>query len=821
MDWHTPHSWTGYTWNRELFRDPPAFLRWVHGKGLRVTLNLHPAEGVQPFEEAYAGFARAMGHDPASGEAVPFRIGDRAFARHYFELLHHPREEEGVDFWWIDWQQGEYSEVAGLDPLPWLNHLHFHDSARRGLRPMIYSRWGGLGNHRYQTGFSGDTYVGWPALQFQPYFTATAANVLYGWWGHDIGGHMGDPTEPELFARWVQFGALSPALRLHATKDPRAERRPWKYPPEVYEAARQAFHWRYRLLPYIYTMARVAHDTGLSLCRPLYYEYPEEEGAYAARYQYFFGDQLIAAPIVHPADPKTGLAAADVWVPPGRWIEYTSKETWTGPRWVRITGGLERVPMLVREGAILPLAPSPRPDDHAGATLPASHLASGTTGSIPHDRLILSVFPGPGRFRLYEDDGLTEAYCQGQFEWTEIETDLEDETTWTVAVAPVEGRCAALPPARAYEIRLEGSRCPEEVVLNGTAWTDWSYDEEALVTLIRTPRLAKNHPLVVTARAAGPISALGRARNRQVIQADVRRLLGDQEELSLDALLQDRPLGWADALARLGGPFVCFVEFTTPEDAACTLGRAIVVAPDAGHEPYDLAVDWTLCCEGQAQEARVQRRELVETQILDAPFAFDGQVATARWTVEVEVTWRGERFAWRHESALLFPSIYAWRVLVHDGAPLALDEVLSGADLPWQVQAQMVQDLINLNQPFGAVLAQGALEQRVPETVTDTYLSTTVVSPRARDVVLRFRSGGPARVYLDGREVAEVPVTPEPWLPALLRRARRTEVVRLVAGPNHLLVHTPRPEGARPWWYFGGAFTTPEGQVVDDLRFEV
>ncbi|MGD9405966.1 MAG: glycoside hydrolase family 31 protein, partial [Anaerolineae bacterium] len=165
MDWHTPHSWTGYTWNRELFPDPPAFLRWVHDRGLRVALNLHPAQGVQPFEEVYARFAEAMGVDPSSAEPIPFRITDKRFVKHYFELLHHPLEDDGVDFWWMDWQQGETSEMAGLDPLPWINHLHFADSARRGLRPIVYSRWGGLGNHRYPPGFSGDTWVGWDALR--------------------------------------------------------------------------------------------------------------------------------------------------------------------------------------------------------------------------------------------------------------------------------------------------------------------------------------------------------------------------------------------------------------------------------------------------------------------------------------------------------------------------------------------------------------------------------------------------------------------------------------------------------------------------------
>ncbi|MFN2283560.1 MAG: TIM-barrel domain-containing protein, partial [Anaerolineae bacterium] len=441
MDWHTPDGWTGYTWNRELFPDPPAFLAWLHKKGLRVTLNLHPADGVHPHEEVYPQFAKALGIDPKSGDPVPFRIADKNYVRHYFEMIHHPMEDAaagdgGVDFWWMDWQQGEISEVKGLDPLPWINHLHFNDIKRKGVRPMLYSRWGGLGNHRYYIGFSGDTYVRWTALQFQPYLTAAAANVAYGWWSHDIGGHMGGATDPELYARWVQFGALSPVLRLHATKDPRTERRPWAYPEPYGTAAMDAFRWRYRLIPYLYTMARVTSDKSLALCRPMYYESPEADDAYVARFQYYLGDQMIAAPIVTPTDPQTGLASVDVWIPEGMWIDYQTLETFIGPRWVRLTGDINRVPMLMKAGAILPLAPAFIPQ-------PEPHLASGTTDAQPHDELELAVFPGSGTFRLYEDDGLTEAYLRGQYEWTAIETQQPDPHTWTVTIAPVEGDCDA------------------------------------------------------------------------------------------------------------------------------------------------------------------------------------------------------------------------------------------------------------------------------------------------------------------------------------------------------------------------------------------
>jgi alpha-glucosidase len=827
MDWHTPHAWTGYTWNRELFPNPAAFLQWVHEKGLRTTLNLHPAEGVQHFEEIYPRFAREMGVDPASKEAVPFRIADKQFAKNYFELLHHPLEDEGIDFWWVDWQQGESSEVKGLDPLLWLNHLHFADSTRRGLRPILYSRWAGLGNHRYQLGFSGDTWVGWPALQFQPYFTATASNVAYGWWGHDIGGHMGDATEPELYARWVQYGALSPCLRLHATKDPRAERRPWKYPEGAYQAAKATFHWRYQLVPYIYTMARVAHDTGVSLCRPMYYEYPEQEAAYAARYQYFFGDQMIAAPFVHPADPETGLAAADVWIPEGTWIDYTTKETFTGPGWVRLVGDLDYVPMLMKAGAILPLA---APFDGA-----PPQLASGTTDAIPQDRVILSVFPGAnGSLRLYEDDGLTDAYQQGQYEWTKIVTRMDSPEVWVVHVAPSEGHCGALPDRRGYEIRLEGSCRPDRIVLDGAEVSGWTYEPEMLRTTIQVPKRSKRQSVTVTAVAEGGISAVGEAHNRQLIRSDVNRLLGDQlpggksGQALLESVLQGDAPGRTDALARLGGPFVRFVEFTAPEEAAQQLGRAIAGEPADPSEPFDLSLTWTIEQDGRIERHTAQATGATESLILDAPFAFDGRVKTARWHAEAQITWKGETLTYTHQSNHLFPTIYAWNALIYneDENPIALEQVVDGPSaggdaLAWKPYLQTQDGLINVNQPHGIIFTGEygeALKAGVPLA---GYLATTVVSPDERDVVLQFRTAGSVEFYLNGQPVDEIPAEPEEGIHPMFRKARRTAEMRLHAGRNHLVLSTkPSQQGDR-FWFFGGALTTPDNEFMTDLVFEV
>ena len=203
--------------------------------------------------------------------------------------------------------------MPGVTPTWWLNYVFFTDMERRGKnRPLLFHRWGGLGNHRYQIGFSGDAISVWESLAFQPQFTATAANVGFGYWSHDIGGHMPGPVSPELYTRWIQFGVFSPILRTHTTKNPESERRLWAYPDAYFSVMRDAYRLRYALIPYIYTEARKAFDTGISICRPMYYEHPGAEEAYAATGQYMFGDAMIVAPIATPVDADAGGAEGSV-----------------------------------------------------------------------------------------------------------------------------------------------------------------------------------------------------------------------------------------------------------------------------------------------------------------------------------------------------------------------------------------------------------------------------------------------------------------------------------------------------------------------------
>jgi alpha-glucosidase (family GH31 glycosyl hydrolase) len=505
MDWHLtdvgPYDdlighgsgWTGYTWNRALFPDPDRFIAALHEMGLRTALNLHPADGVRPHEAMYPAMAARMGVDPASQQPVLFDIADPAFAQAYFELLHHPEEARGVDFWWIDWQQGTRSSLPGLDPLWLLNHLHFYDLGRDGeQRPFIFSRWGGLGNHRYPIGFSGDTHVTWESLAFQPYFTATAANVNYGWWSHDIGGHMLGVEEPELYARWVQFGLFSPILRLHSSKNPFHERRPWAYDAAVFQVVRDAMQLRHALIPYLYTLAWRNHADAVPPLRPMYHLYPDAEAAYHCPQQYAIGAELIAAPFTSPADPHTNLSRQVVWLPPGDWIDFFTGEAFTGDGWHAIYGGLERIPLLARAGAILPLGPKV---GWGGVDNPAE--------------LDVHLFAGAdGRFLLYEDDGATTAYREGAYGLTEF------TQSWQADALTIELRVvrphAALPPQRAYRLHVHGVQPPDRVLIqvgDAQETIPFTYDAATATLHVGEITLTPKATLRLVVRAAGDLRA--------------------------------------------------------------------------------------------------------------------------------------------------------------------------------------------------------------------------------------------------------------------------------------------------------------------------
>lgn len=441
MDWHVTDvdpkygsGWTGYTWNKELFPDPKRFLDGLHKRGMRTTLNVHPADGVQGCEEMYEDMAKAMGVDYENEDPVVCDPASPKFIEAYFKYLHHPREEEGVDFWWIDWQQGSQSKIKGLDPLWALNHYHYLDNRRGNRRPLILSRYAEIGSHRYPLGFSGDSKISWEVLDFQPYFTANASNAGYTWWSHDIGGHHQGEKDDELYLRWVQLGVFSPIMRLHSTSNPFMGKEPWNYRWDVYALSKEYLRLRHRLIPYLYTMNWRTHSEGRALCEPMYYEWPEHAEAYTVPNEFLFGSELIVAPITQPVDSKTNLAGVRVWLPRGRWTDLFTKRIYEGGRFITMYRGVESIPVLAKEGAIIPMSTQGEQNDWKN---PA--------------KLDLTIFRGNNSFTLYEDDGETNDFEQGCYAKTTFRM-KEGGGDLLFTVLPAQGEPSLLPTKR--ELRL-------------------------------------------------------------------------------------------------------------------------------------------------------------------------------------------------------------------------------------------------------------------------------------------------------------------------------------------------------------------------------
>lgn len=430
-----PEGWTGYSWNTELFPDYKRFLNWLQEHNLKVPLNLHPADGVRPYEDMYEKMAKAMGINPESKEPIPFDLSDNNFINNYFKILHHPYEKDGVDFWWIDWQQGKKSDIKGLDPLWALNHYHFLDSGRE-KRPLILSRYAGVGSHRYPLGFSGDAAINWSVLKFQPYFTANATNVGYTWWSHDIGGHCFGKKNDELHLRWVQFGVFSPIMRLHSTSNDLLGKEPWFFSKDIQEFINYQLRLRHRMIPYIYSMNYRNYNNHRALIEPMYYNYPNIQDAYQCRNQYFFGSELIVSPIVSHINKKLKMAKVKVWLPEGKWTDIFTNQVYSGGKWITMCRGLDSIPVLAKQGAMIPLSNN-----------------KGNNYSNPNN-MTLWIYKGNSSFELYEDNGEDNKHTQGEFSITKYDISENGDKVEFV-INKVSGDTSIIPKERCYELSFK------------------------------------------------------------------------------------------------------------------------------------------------------------------------------------------------------------------------------------------------------------------------------------------------------------------------------------------------------------------------------
>lgn len=399
-------------------------------------------------------------------ERIAFDLSNQKQADVFMQQLHAPLMRQGVDLWWVDGGSGA-TGMPGLNPQFWTNKV-FYDFTEQatGKRAFILGRYGDWGSQRYPGFFTGDTYSEWPVLAYEVAFTARGGNVLVPYISHDIGGFHGAKIDFDLYARWIQFGTFSPLLRMHsAHANPREgnTRMPWMYGDKGMALMRKYFTLRTQLIPYIYTYAWMAHRDAMPLLRPLYLQHPEREEAYRQPYEYFFGDELLVAPVLDASAQRT------VYLPPGEWVDFFHGKRYHGNTTFTAHYATDDMPVFARAGAIVPMQP---PSEYSDAK--------------PLDTLILHVFGnGDGNFELYEDDGVSLDYGKGRYAVTPMHHHTAQDGSHELVIDPVKGDFEGQVQRRAYELRFHAAKKPGALTVDGKAGPTWRWDgKEGIATAV-------------------------------------------------------------------------------------------------------------------------------------------------------------------------------------------------------------------------------------------------------------------------------------------------------------------------------------------------
>jgi len=510
-DWKAPDNWDGWEWNTALFPHPIAFLEWARSRGIDVTLNIHSSISLDDPRLPAAEHGVALATSGCTAGLCKIWDWSSALQAESNFALQQSFQQQGVAFWWLDWCcDASTVSMPGLTPDAWIGHLYAQEMVNQGERGFVLARIGSSNanteevypagpwsDHTSAVAFTGDAWGTWNTLAQEVALTADEATIGEPYVSDDIGSYLGPPPQgtqdpPDLYARWVQFGTFQPILRLHSNNE---DRLPWQYPQPVRAITEVFLRLREALIPYTYTLAAQAHSVGLPMARPLYLAYPGQDAAYTHPEEYLYGSDMLVAPVTSPGS----AADTTVWVPPGRWVDFFTGATFTGPLTTTLSVPLSRMPVFVRAGGIIPEQPSGSSPQGAG-------------------HLVLTVFSGSsGKFTLYADSGTGLGYTKGQYSETTV-TDTESvgspaTPTARVTVGPAHGHYPGQPTSAGYRVEMVDLTQPSEVTVNGrplarTSGSDvpgWSYDAATATVVVTTPSVSTTRAVVVVASGGRPV----------------------------------------------------------------------------------------------------------------------------------------------------------------------------------------------------------------------------------------------------------------------------------------------------------------------------
>jgi alpha-glucosidase len=463
-----------FTWDTEAFPDVPKMLDGLMQHGFRVITIVDP--GVK-YEPGYWVFDQAVEHDvlcrTEGGEIYIGQVwpGDTAFpdfateeARTWWGALNAAHVQSGLAGIWNDMNEpatGRIPPQAMRFGRGRYAHERFHNQyallmamgTKKGLlaampdkRTFVLSRAGFAGIQRYAANWMGDNLSRWDHLWLSIPMASGLGISGQPFAGADVGGFQGD-SNAELYLRWMQYGALTPFFRNHSELG-NVDQYAWAWGDVVQGIVRDAIRLRYRLLPYLYAAFVRAAETGEPVQRPLVFDFQDDGTVRDIDDQYLLGPDLLVAPVV-----QAGMTSRQVYLPAGSWYDWHTGELVGGSRFVVASTPMERIPLYVRGGAVIPMWPE----------APASTANYHPTSIELH--LFVPEHEGTYVSMLHEDDGLTFAARNGAHYRTTITVTRTAEQL--VLRADVEGSGYPEFARSAFELVLHGA-APSVARLDGT-----------------------------------------------------------------------------------------------------------------------------------------------------------------------------------------------------------------------------------------------------------------------------------------------------------------------------------------------------------------
>jgi len=499
-----------FTWDKTRFPDPNRMMSDLREQGFHTIAIVDPMVKVDPNYRVYKQglehdyFVRKVDGTVLTGKGWAALNAYPDFAspkvRDWWAGLFKEQLEQGVAAYLTDMNEPVVMANQGpagtfdldavhqteMGPRP---HAEIHNvygmletlATREGMlrvrpneRPFIITRATFAGGQRYAAQWSGDNFGTWDHLRLSmPMLDGMGLSGLQ-FVGADIGGIVPVPS-PELYTRWMQTGLLTPFAWTHSLGPGNLE--PWGFGNRMEGINRESIKLRYRLLPYIYTVFWQASQTGQPIMRPLLLEYPDDWTAIGTNDEYLFGNDLLVAPIVKDYDE-----GRSVYLPRGTWYDYWTDRRYVGPVTVGVSAPLDRMPLFVRAGAILP-----------------SQQDMQYTDQFPIDPLTLDIYPeGSSSREYYDDDGITFAYQKGVFLRQTINVENAADRV-SIEISDREGSFHLPKRTIVLKVHLQPNE-PRTVAVgkmevarqtSAKAWQEspkgWMYDVDSKITWVKFP----------------------------------------------------------------------------------------------------------------------------------------------------------------------------------------------------------------------------------------------------------------------------------------------------------------------------------------------